>query len=75
MKAISTVYSRDLFWRFYVPNSDEVLRWTGYGDSYWWKNVAITDDFQVKTTKDGRKFRLIPDSNEVREEVPYQVPS
>lgn len=62
--------SNDLFWDKWVIDEDELLRWSGYDDHYWWQNVATTDQFQIRTgKKTGKKYRLNPLSNEVRVEL------
>lgn len=53
----------DIFFSFYT--SDETMRWTGYNDAYWWNQVSKSDQFQIKTAKNGTRYRLNPESREV----------
>lgn len=69
-KAKFSQLSNDLFFEFIVSDPFEVLRWTGYDDAYWWKNVSTTDQFRNRESKSGRTFRLDPDSLEVMELKP-----
>lgn len=52
----------DLFWSIYDLDSDKIITWRGYNDSFWWNNVARTESFQVRG-----KYRLNPFTNEVTE--------
>lgn len=51
----------DLFWEVFDREQDKFIRWMGYDDSYWWNNVANSEQFQVRG-----KYRLDPFTNEVR---------
>jgi hypothetical protein len=47
--------SSDLFWRIFCPSCRTkgdftTIRWTGYGDSYWWKKVAPMNNTQICPT-------------------------
>ena len=55
-------YSRDLFWSYFIDG--KTCRWTGYDDNYWWTNVAISDQFQIRKHKD-KYYKLNPETNEV----------
>ena len=50
----------DLFWTLYDSESDKLIRWQGYDDSYWWQNISKTDQFRVRG-----KYRLDPITNKV----------
>jgi hypothetical protein len=53
----------DLFWTAYHhKGSDhfEKITWTGYNDSYWWSNVADTEQFTVRQCTCGDSFKLDP---------------
>jgi hypothetical protein len=60
MKARFEQLYNDLFWSIYDSESDEMIRWSGYNDAYWWNSVSIMDQFQVHG-----KYRLNPETNEV----------
>ena len=51
----------DLFWEVFDREQDKFIKWMGYDDSYWWNNVANSEQFQVRG-----KYRLDPFTNEVR---------
>lgn len=60
--------SNDLFWDIWSRDEDELLRWSGYNDGYWWQKVAPTDQFQIRVgKKTGKRYRLNPETNEVHE--------
>ena len=72
MKAEFSSLGRDLFWKLpileYYGNSNayfEILRWTGYDDANWWNNVSNKEQFQIKGAKNGKKYKLNPETNEV----------
>ena len=51
----------DLFWTFYDwSEGGKKYSWQGYDDGYWWKNVSMSDQFQIRG-----KYRLNPETNEV----------
>jgi len=50
----------DLFWTYYDRASESTVRWIGYDDVFWWYQVSVTDNFQVK-----KGYRLNPRTNEV----------
>lgn len=58
MKARFNQISRDLFWE--VFDGTDYIRWSGYDDSFWWNNVANTEQFQVRG-----KYKLNPKTDEV----------
>ena len=65
MKARFDKLRNDLFWYFYDWNDNgKRYSWQGYDDSYWWNEVAKTDQFQVRG-----KYRLNPFTGEVTEEI------
>lgn len=49
----------DMYWSIYAGDAGFV-RWTGYDDDYWWKNIAPSKNWQKRTAKDGRVFTLNP---------------
>ena len=51
----------DLFWEVFDSEQGKSIKWMGYDDSYWWNNVAKSEQFQVRG-----KYRLDPFTNEVR---------
>jgi hypothetical protein len=50
----------DLFWEIFDREQDKFIKWMGYDDSFWWNNVANSEQFQVRG-----KYRLDPFTNEV----------
>lgn len=51
----------DLFWYFYDWDDEgKKYSWQGYNDAYWWKNVATSDQWQIRG-----KYRLNPFTNEL----------
>ncbi len=54
--------SRDLFWSRFIGGKP--CRWSGYDDGHWWKNVATSEQFQVRE-HEGKRYRLNPETNEV----------
>ena len=50
----------DLFWEIFDREQGKFIKWMGYDDSYWWNNVAKSEQFQVRG-----KYKLNPISNEV----------
>jgi hypothetical protein len=55
-------YSRDLYWSRFIDG--KTCRWSGYDDTYWWNNVAKSEQFQVRE-HEGKRYRLNPETNEV----------
>jgi hypothetical protein len=50
----------DLFWEVFDSKQQKYIKWQGYNDSYWWDNVAISDQFQIRG-----EYRLDPFTNTV----------
>ena len=50
----------DLFWEIFDREQDEFIKWQGYNDSFWWNNVANSEQFQVRGI-----YRLDPFTNTV----------
>lgn len=50
----------DLFWEVFDSKQQKFIKWQGYNDSYWWDNVAISDQFQIRG-----EYRLDPFTNTV----------
>lgn len=61
--AIRTGLGRDLFWS--LMTKDGEIRWKGYNDVHWWRNVAMDDGFRLVKTHDGTRYTLHPGTNEV----------
>jgi hypothetical protein len=60
---------RDLYWTHCVWSPEfEILRWGGYDDAYWWNTVSKSDTATVRTAKDGKRYRLDPQTNSVTAE-------
>ena len=57
----------DLFWSFFVPGIG-TIRWGGYGDAYWWQNIAHSEQFTTQK-KEGRTFVLDVKTGFVEEEM------
>ena len=55
---------RDLYWSICHSNFDEILRWSGYNDAYWWNNVAPSEQFQIREHK-GKFYKLDPETDQV----------
>lgn len=60
MKARFNKIGNDLFWEFFDRASESYVKWTGYNDDYWWNNVSISKEFQVK-----KGYRLNPRTCEI----------
>lgn len=61
---------RDLFWKFYAFNDNNEfvrVKWTGYDDAFWWDKVSITDQAQIRTGSDGRRYKINFETNRVIE--------
>lgn len=61
---------RDLFWKFYAFNDNNEfvkVKWYGYDDDFWWYNVSITEQAQIRVGSDGRKYRIDFKTNRVSE--------
>jgi hypothetical protein len=55
----------DLYWKVYA-GEDGFIRWQGYDDRNWWKNVAKTDHTRTRVGKiTGRVFTLDHSTGEV----------
>lgn len=50
----------DLFWEIYDSKQQKLIKWSGYNDDYWWQNVAVSDQFQIRG-----EYRLDPFTNTV----------
>ena len=50
----------DLFWEVFDSKQQKFIKWQGYNDAYWWDNVAISDQFQIRG-----EYRLDPFTNTV----------
>jgi len=59
-------YGNDLFWDvlLYENGKFTKLKWKGYDDAYWWKNVAPKRGRQVV---DGRTFEIDFEEDKVYE--------
>lgn len=70
-KAEHSQLSNDLFWRysfFDLLTGDFVtIRWQGYNDSFWWNNVAPTDQARVRKGSNGRQYKIDFNTNKVWE--------
>ena len=71
-KAEFKSYRNDMFWDFFAIDYDNnydivKVKWMGYNDDYWWKNVATTDEAQVRVGSNGRKYRINFNTCEVKE--------
>lgn len=51
----------DLFWEVWDSEQQKSIKWMGYDDSFWWNNVATSEQFQIRG-----KYQLNPFTNEVR---------
>ena len=58
----------DLFWEVFDSKQQKYIKWQGYNDSYWWDNVAISDQFQIRG-----EYRLDPFTNTVSLLTPLAV--
>lgn len=56
-----TASNNDLIWKYSFYTDDLVwvkLFWWGYNDSYWWNEVAPTEDARTIKGEDGRKYSI-----------------
>lgn len=58
MKARFQQIRKDLFWEIF--DGKDFVKWSGYDDTFWWYNVANTEQFQVRG-----KYKLNPRTDEV----------
>ena len=48
----------DLYWSVFDLD-DGFIRWTGYDDDYWWKNISVKPETQTRIGKvSGRSYRI-----------------
>lgn len=72
-KAKVSYIGNDIFWEFVIPTfwtkdikiipNTTILRWSGYNDDYWWKNIGCGTDRQ--TDKVGNIWELNYSTDEV----------
>ncbi len=56
----------DMHWSHYDLD-DGFIRWSGYDDDFWWKNISIKDDWrQRKGEKSGKTYYLNPETCQVQ---------
>jgi len=64
------VLSNDLFWTFLhrVKQDYHRIKWSGYNDSFWWNQVAVSDQFKRRKCPEcDMIFELNSDTEEVFE--------
>lgn len=70
-KAEYHISRNDMFWERYfhdmVTGEFVKLRWTGYNDSFWWDNVAPTEQARVRKGSNGKSYRIDFNTNDVWE--------
>lgn len=71
-KAEFSSIGRDLFWRHF-DMVDGFIRWSGYDDANWWKNVAPSG--ATRTGKSGRVYTINYTTNEVTVTEPTSRPT
>lgn len=49
--------NNDLFWEM-VTSKGEIIRWSGYNDSYWWNKVSKDPTQRRRTDKDGNVWEI-----------------
>ena len=54
----------DMHWSHW-DYDDSFIRWSGYDDDYWWKNISVKPEWQTRTGKSGRRYTLNPETSEV----------
>lgn len=61
-KAEYSIYRNDMFWKSCILDMENfeffMLRWAGYNDDFWWKNVATKDNTQEVVGDKGTKRRF-----------------
>ena len=54
----------DMCWKVF-DLKDGFVRWNGYDDDYWWKNISIKPEWQARTMESGRTYTLNPETGDV----------
>ena len=53
-------YGNDLIWSYFSREAMRTIRWNGYNDTYWWANVADSEQFSVIRLSAELAYRLNP---------------
>ena len=54
----------DMYWKVF-DSKDGFVRWSGYDDAYWWRNISIKPEWQARIMESGRTYTLNPQTGDV----------
>lgn len=54
----------DMHWSHW-DSFDGYVRWSGYDDDYWWRNISVKPEWQTRVMESGRRYTLNPETGEV----------